>query len=220
MSSGGNLSDAPSGEHGGGSTPNDDNSNTTAVLASRLNSKFRCLSCDRPLPALGPPGPPKLNASGLSIARAGAPRSPQRTKTQPGQQRARQAAGGLGGDASSRPNSPAVMSPTSDDVGDVAGWGSAGGEGSHTTPGRASDGDSAYGNSMKDSAGSRRRHQQHRVGDQPGGRLEPLGANGEQMAPVLSRYPRMMPPPSRIRTAAGGGIGSRPGSSTGDGHRR
>ncbi|CAM9382131.1 unnamed protein product [Hapterophycus canaliculatus] len=225
VSSGGTSSDAPPCEHGSGNTPNEDkNSSNTAVLASRLNSKFRCLSCDRPLPALGPPGPPKLNASGLSIAGAGAPRSPQRTKAQPGQQRLGQTAGGSGGNASSRPSSPAVASPTLEDVGDVAGWGSAGGEGSAMTPGRASDGDSAYGNSLKEGAGSRRRHhqlmQQQRGGEQPGGRLEPLGANGEHMAAVLSRYPRMMPPPSRIRTAAGGGIGSRPGSSTGDGYRR
>lgn len=57
-------------------------------------------------------------------------------------------------------------------------------------------------------------------GEQPG-RLEPIGANasGEQIAGVMSRYPRMMPPPSRIRTAAGGGgagLGSRPNSSLGD----
>ncbi|CAM9424792.1 unnamed protein product, partial [Scytosiphon promiscuus] len=223
VSSGGNLSDAPPGEYASGKNPSDDNNDTTAVLASRLNSKFRCLSCDRPLPALGPPGPPKLNASGLSIAGAGAPRSPQRTKASPGQHRVRQTAGGSGGDSSSRPNSPVVVSPTLEDVGDVAGWGSAGGEGSGMTLARASDSDSACGHS-KDSAGSRWRHQQqmhqHRGGEPPGGRLEPLGANGEQMAAVLSRYPRMMPPPSRIRTAAGGGIGSRPGSSTGDGYRR
>lgn len=59
------------------------------------------------------------------------------------------------------------------------------------------------------------------VADQPG-RLEPIAANtpGEQIAGIMSRYPRMMPPPSRIRTAAGGGfasLGPRPGSSLGTG---
>lgn len=198
------------GASGVGNTNNNDSSDNTAVLASRLNSKFRCLSCDRPLPALGPPGTPKLGASGLSVAGAGASRSPQRTKTFPGQQRLRLTAGD---DESSRPTTPAMVS-SDEDTGDVAGWGGS----SSMAPGAANENDGAYGYS-KDVAGRRRQQQQQaklqRGGDQPAGRLEPLGANGEHMTGVLSRYPRMMPPPSRIRTAAGGGIGSRPGSSSG-----
>ncbi|CAM9661521.1 unnamed protein product [Ectocarpus fasciculatus] len=210
VSNGGGTGEPPPGGHEG---PHN-NGDGSAVLASRLNSKFRCLSCDRPLPALGPPGPPKLGASGLSIAGAGTPRSPQKTK---GQHRLKlTAAEEPGADKISRPGSPATMSPTVEDVGDVAGWG--GGSSSMMTPGGASDMESAYGNGGKDAGARRRQKQQqrqHHGMDQPPGRLEPLGANGEHMAGVLSRYPRMMPPPSRIRTAAGGGIGSRPSSSSG-----
>lgn len=206
-----NSSSMSDGAAGVGDTNNNtESSENTAVLASRLNSKFRCLSCDRPLPAIGPPGPPKLGASGLSVAGSSAPRSPQRTKAFPGQQRLRLTAGG---DESSRPTTP-VMMTSDEDAGDVAGWGGS----SSMAPGGASENDGAFSYS-KDLAG-RRRQQQHqdklqRGGDHPAGRLEPLGTNGEQIAGVLSRYPRMMPPPSRIRTAAGGGIGSRPGSSSG-----
>lgn len=204
-----NMSDGAPGA--GTTTNNTESSENTAVLASRLNSKFRCLSCDRPLPALGPPGPPKLGASGLSVAGAGAPRSPQRTKAFPGQQRLRLTAGG---DESSRPTTPVMMN-SDEDAGDVAGWGGS----SNMAPGGASENDGVFSYS-KDLAGRRRQQQQQqdklqRGGDQPAGRLEPIGANGEQITGVLSRYPRMMPPPSRIRTAAGGGIGSRPGSSSG-----
>lgn len=210
VSNGGGTGEPPPGGHEG---PHN-NGDGSAVLASRLNSKFRCLSCDRPLPALGPPGPPKLAASGLSIAGAGTPRSPQKTK---GQHRLKlTAAEEPRADKSSRPGSPATTSPTVEDVGDVAGWG--GGSSSMMTPGGASDMESAYGNGGKDAGARRRQKQQqrqHHGMDQPPGRLEPLGANGEHMAGVLSRYPRMMPPPSRIRTAAGGGIGSRPSSSSG-----
>ena len=236
VSNGGSMSDGPPGSGNANSSSNTNgggsvNDNNSSVLASRLNSKFRCLSCDRPLPVLGPPGPPNLGSSGLSIAGAGAPRSPQKTKTQPGQQRLRLTAGVVGDDAFSRPSSPAVKSPTSEDVvGDsdlVAGWGG-GSSSSAMTPGGTADNDSsgggAYYSKDKDVGGRRRQHQhqhqhhQHhhpRGGEPSGGRLEPIGANGEQMAGVLSRYPRMMPPPSRVRTAAGGGIGSRPGSSSG-----
>eukprot|EP00752_Nemacystus_decipiens_P012539 g11107.t1 len=227
VSDGGRSTDGPPGssnnnKNGSSSSNNNNNNNdTSAVLASRLNSKFRCLSCDRPLPALGPPGPPKLGSSGLSVAGAGAPRSPQRAKTQPGQQRLRLTAAVVGDEAFSRPSSPTVKSPTSEDVGDsdVAGWGGGGGSSSAMTLGTADNdhnGSGHYYSKGKD-VGGRRRQQQHqqRGGDQPAGRLEPIGANGEQMTGVLSRYPRMMPPPSRVRTAAGGGIGSRPASSSG-----
>ncbi|CAN0312301.1 unnamed protein product [Ectocarpus sp. 6 AP-2014] len=210
VSNGGGTGEPPPGGHEG---PHN-NGEGSAVVASRLNSKFRCLSCDRPLPTLGPPGPPKLGASGLSMAGAGTPRSPQKTSSQ--QRLKLTAAEEPGADKNSRPGSPATTSPAVEDVGDVAGWG--GGSSSMMIPGGASDMESAYGNGGKD-AGARRRqkqqHRQHHEMDQPPGRLEPLGANGEHMAGVLSRYPRMMPPPSRIRTAAGGGIGSRPSSSSG-----
>ena len=210
VSNGGSLSDGapPGGGNNNANSTNNGDGDIGAVLASRLNSKFRCLSCDRPLPALGPPGPPKLGPAGLSISGAGAPRSPQRTKTDPGN-RLRLTAGG---DASSAPSSPAMRSPTSEDVGDVAGWGGGGSSSRGGATDTEKDGVYYYGKG-KDGGGRRRRDQ--RGGDQPGGRLEPLGANGEHMAGVLSRYPRMMPPPSRIRTAAGGGIGSRPASSSG-----
>lgn len=223
MSAGGGTSDGPPGS-GNNNNNNGSNNNdsSSAVLASRLNSKFRCLSCDRPLPALGPPGPPKLGSSGLSVAGAGTPRSPQRAKTQPGQQRLRLTAGAVRDEAFSRPSSPTVKSPTSEDVGDsdVAGWGGGGGGGSSTLGGIAdtdNSGSGAYYSKDKDVGGRRRLQQQHQRGrgEQPAGRLEPIGANGEQITGVLSRYPRMMPPPSRVRTAAGGGIGSRPGSSSG-----
>ncbi|CAM9771591.1 unnamed protein product, partial [Ectocarpus sp. 8 AP-2014] len=210
VSNGGGTGEPPPGGHEG---PHN-NRDGSAVVASRLNSKFRCLSCDRPLPALGPPGPPKLGASGLSIAGAGTPRSPQKISSQ--QRLKLTAAEEPGADKNSRPGSPATTSPAVEDVEDVAGWG--GGSASMMIPGGASDMESAYGNGGKD-AGARRRqkqqHRQHHGMEQPPGRLEPLGANGEHMAGVLSRYPRMMPPPSRIRTAAGGGIGSRPSSSSG-----
>lgn len=124
-------------------------------------------------------------------------------------------------DAFSRPTSPAIKSPTSEDNGDydVAGWGGGGGGGGSgmALGGNAENNDYSSAYYSKDKGGGGRRRQQQRGGDQPlgTGRLEPLGANGEQITGVLSRYPRMMPPPSRVRTAAGGGIGSRPGSSSG-----
>lgn len=215
-SGGGGGGSAPSGGREGGT--GDENASNPAVLASRLNSKFRCLSCDRPLPALGPPGPPKLGATGLAIAGAGAPRSPHNAP------RLRLTAAGDPG-SSSRPSSPAATPLSSrDDIGDVAGWG---GSSKETTTTAADELlQSSLGN-LYDGAGAKDHGRRRRVGGgrgnaggasvDPLARLEPIGANapGEQIAGVLSRYPRMMPPPSRIRTAAGGGIGSRPGSARG-----
>ncbi|CAM9483336.1 unnamed protein product [Ectocarpus sp. 13 AM-2016] len=56
-------------------------------------------------------------------------------------------------------------------------------------PGGASDMESAYGNGGKDTGARRRQkqqHQQHHGMDQPPGRLEPLGANGEHMDDAAS----------------------------------
>lgn len=199
-----------------GEKSNDTNS---SVLASRLNSKFRCLSCDRPLPALGPPGPPKLSSSGLSMAGAGTLRSPQRNT--------RSRLKVVDDNASaSRPNSPATsLSSRHGDARDVVLLEEstkitlANNDYFIPSPGTAKLG------TMTQDAGRQRRIGGGQVkhggssGEQPG-RLEPLGASasGEQIAGVMSRYPRMMPPPSRIRTAAGGGgagLGSRPNSSSG-----
>lgn len=196
-------------------TRSDENTSSPAVLASRLNSKFRCLSCDRPLPALGPPGPPKLGATGMFTAGAAAPaRSPQRGS------RLQLVDAGGDGNSSSRPGSPVTPMSSREETGDMIGW--SGGSRilspavDEFTPG--SSGTTQGGLGSKD-AGRRRRVGGGSAGapaDHPG-RLEPVGANatGEQIAGIMSKYPRMMPPPSRIRTAAGGGIGSRPGSAVG-----
>lgn len=193
----------------------DENGSSPAVLASRLNSKFRCLSCDRPLPTLGPPGPPKLGATGLFTAGAvAAARSPQRGP------RLQLIDAGGEGSSSSRPGSPATPISSREETGDVIGWSG----GSRIPPSSVdelapgSTGTTQGGLGSKD-AGRRRRVGGGSAGaptDHPG-RLEPVGANatGEQIAGIMSKYPRMMPPPSRIRTAAGGGIGSRPGSAVG-----
>lgn len=203
----------------------------TAVVASRLNAKFRCLSCDRPLPAIGPPGPPKPGPGGLSITGSNAtPPSPQWKSRIP-------TTIGFAGQTASRSTSPAASTSRSDAGGFT---GAPRGGGSRvTTPGAedalpesssAGQTRSCMGSSgtkepvtsrRRLSAGGKNRTQREAVGraaaEQPP-RLDPIAINapGELIAGVMSRYPRMMPPPSRIRTAAGGGgagIGTRPGSS-------
>lgn len=95
------------------------------MLASRLNSKFRCLSCDRPLPAIGPPGPPKLGAKGmLSVGGAGMPPSPQRY--------GRPASSGA---SKSRPGSPSNSASHADTESDVVGWGAGSSTRLNTPPG-------------------------------------------------------------------------------------
>lgn len=215
--------------HGGGEDSNNDENNPDeipAVLASRLNSKFRCLSCDRPLPTIGPPGPPKFGLKdGLALNGSGTPSSPQRYR-KPGV-RGATPEGGIGASSRPRSGSPAnISSLCADTGGDVVGWGGGSSTRATTPPGTVDCSVDVLGSPStgQTSVSCKRRDVGHGVTENqyhhPPGRLDPIGPNapGEQIVGVMSRYPRMMPPPSRIRTAAGGGgagIGSRPGSSGG-----